>query len=341
MLHKIDEKILFNEGDNGIHTYRIPTLICTSNNVVLAFAEARHNSQGDAGQIDTVFRKSIDGGKSFGPIRTLRANGKDTLGNPALIYDSEINRVILLHCFNYGDLGEHVIRTTGAKRDIYCMYSDDEGDTWSEPVNITSSIKHPNWRWYATGPNHGVQMKSGRLIMTCNHSEEDFLDNTLSGPTQSHIIYSDDHGMTWKVGAICVSLTNECCGVMLPDNQLMVNMRTYDRGNYRCVFISSDEGQSIDLFYEDKNLVCPVCQASIINFQDKLVFSNPESVERKNMTVKVSSDFGRSWEEKLVLYESHSAYSDLTINTDGKILCLYENGDDRPYARISLATIEF
>lgn len=341
MLNLLNQKNIFVQGDNNVHTYRIPTIICTKNNVVIVFAEARRNDQGDSGIIDTVYRRSVDGGKTFDDITILNTNNKDTFGNPALIYDEKINRVILLHCFNYGELGEHIIRTVGARRDIYCMYSDDEGLTWSERKNITKSIKRDDWRWYATGPNHGVQMDSGRLIMTCNHNEDNIANKNTTGPTSSHIIYSDDHGENWEIGANSVERTNECCGVKLPDNKLMVNMRTHDRGNFRAVMISNDEGQSIETFYEDKNLICPVCQASIINYKDKLIFSNPESVERENMTVKVSSDYGKTWNEKLNLTKQMAAYSDLTINKDDEILCLYENGADRPYEMITLATIKY
>ncbi len=336
----ISKQLLFDEGQNGVHTYRIPTIICTKNNVVMAFTEARHINQGDAGQIDIVYRRSEDGGKTFGEIITLLSNGKDTLGNPAPIYDEQNNRIVLLHCFNYGHLDERVIRTIGATRDIYTLYSDDEGLTWTTPVNITKQIKHPNWRWYATGPNHGVQMDSGRLIMTCNHNEENIINVETTDPTSSHIIYSDDHGVTWNIGASAVGKTNECCGVKLPNNQLLVNMRTRYRGNVRGIFISNDEGETIDEFHIDPNLVCPVCQASIINYNDLLIFSNPDSTERENMTVKISDDYGVSWKESLVLHKGAAAYSDLAVNKDNKVLCLYENGEERPYQRITLVTLE-
>jgi len=341
VLKLTNSKDVFIEGENNIHTYRIPTIISTKSNVVFVFAEARHKDQGDAGQIDIVYKKSLDGGKTFGDIVVLRSNNKDTLGNPAPIYDEKLDRIVLLHCFNYGDKGEHIIKTKGATRDIYCMYTDDEGQNWSEPKNITSQVKHDYWRWYATGPNHGLQMDSGRLIMTCNHSEVSIIDENTDTYTSSHIIYSDDHGITWNLGASAPSKTNESCGVYLPNNKLMVNTRTIERGNVRCVFLSSDEGETIDEFHVDDNLICPICQGSIINYKDLLIFSNPESTERKNLTVKISKDYGKTWDEKLVLNKSHSSYSDLTINMDDEILCIYEKGDSKLYEKITLATIKY
>jgi len=341
VLKLINNQDIFVEGENGINTYRIPTIICTKNNVVFAFVEARHNDQGDAGHIDIVYKKSLDGGKTFGDIVVLCSNNKDTLGNPAPIYDEKLDRIVLLYCFNYGDKGEHLIKTTGATRDIYCMYTDDEGQNWSEPINITAQVKHDYWRWYATGPNHGVQMDSGRLIMTCNHSEVDIVNKNKDTYTSSHIIYSDDHGITWNLGASAPSKTNESCGVYLPNNKLMVNTRTIDRGNVRCVFLSGDEGETIDEFHVDSNLLCPICQGSIIDYKDKLIFSNPESIERENLTVKISKDYGKTWNEKLVLFKSYSSYSDLAINIKDEILCLYEKGDNKLYEKITLATIKY
>jgi len=341
MLKILNKEDIFAQGEKGINTYRIPTMVCTKNNVVVICTEARINDQGDSGEINIITKRSIDGGKTFSDIQTLAGNKKDTYGNPALIYDASINRIVLLFCFNYGDLGEQVIRTKGAKRDVYTMYSDDEGVSWSKTKNITNSVKREDWRWYATGPNHGVQMESGRLIMTCNHSQKDINNIEGSKATSSHIIYSDDHGNTWQLGTSSVEGTNECCGVKLPDNKLMVNMRTYDRGNYRTVFISEDEGKFINNFYEDKSLICPVCQASIIDYKDKLLFSNPKSTERKNMTLQLSNDFGKTWTEKLQLNKEWAAYSDLAINKNDEILCLFENGHEGPYEKITLATIKY
>ena len=69
----------------------------------------------------------------------------------------------------------------------------DNGATWSAPKEITAQTKKPDWSWYATGPGNGIQLKSGRLVIACDH-------NRREGNVRfSHVIYSDDHGETWKI----------------------------------------------------------------------------------------------------------------------------------------------
>jgi len=67
--------------------------------------------------------------------------------------------------------------------------------SWSAPVEITAQVKKPEWTWYATGPGNGIQLKSGRLVIPCDH-------NTTDNRRFSHVIYSDDAGATWKLGGI-------------------------------------------------------------------------------------------------------------------------------------------
>jgi len=88
------------------------------------------------------------------------------------------------------------------------------------------------------------------------------------------------------------------------------------------------------------DLIEPVCQASIVSHSSGvLLFSNPASHDRTCMTVKLSQDEGRTWPTGVVVYAGPSAYSCLATLVGGTILCLYENGVDSPYERISLARL--
>lgn len=66
---------VFQKGENGVHTYRIPAITRTRSGVLLAFAEARHNSGSDTGDIDLVVKRSVDGGKTCGEMITIWAAG--------------------------------------------------------------------------------------------------------------------------------------------------------------------------------------------------------------------------------------------------------------------------
>jgi sialidase-1 len=43
---------VFKKGEGGYNSYRIPAIITTKQHTLLAFIEARKDSQGDAGNID-------------------------------------------------------------------------------------------------------------------------------------------------------------------------------------------------------------------------------------------------------------------------------------------------
>ena len=92
--------------------------------------------------------------------------------------------------------------------------------TWSPKVEITESVKKPDWTWYATGPVNGIQLKSGRLVIPCDHAVSG------SDSIYSHVIYSDDHGETWKLGGTVDKDTDESTVVELADGSLMINMRS-------------------------------------------------------------------------------------------------------------------
>ena len=73
--------------------------------------------------------------------------------------------------------------------------------------------------------------------------------------------------------------------------------------------------------------------------RDRLLFANPDNLlrfgkpakpgtmrDRKNLTVKLSYDEGKTWPVARVLEPGTSAYSDLAVGPDGTIYCLYERG---------------
>jgi len=218
-------------------------------------------------------------------------------------------------------------------RDVWVTHSDDDGLTWAEPVDITAAVKRDTWRWYATGPGHGIQLRSGRLLVPCDHSEHGDDDH----PYRSHVIYSDDRGATWQLGGTLSDRVNECTAVELTDGTVYLNMRCYLGANRRAVARSADGGQTWSEIEVDDALVEPVCQAALIDAEDCVLFSNPASVERERMTVRASFDGCRTWPKALVLHEGPSAYSDLCVAPDGGVCCLYERGDGHPYERITLA----
>ena len=228
---------------------------------------------------------------------------------------------------------------------VYVMSSPDSGVTWSGRVDVTQDVKVPTWVsprgvrggiGYGTGPGHGVQTRSGRMIVPSWHNEGD--------PQSSHVVYSDDHGASWQLGPVLGEGVDECELVQTHDGSLYMNMRTRLRANRRAVAWSHDDGDSWSQIEVDESLVDADCQGSIERFtsldshqKNRVIFANDASSAREKLTVRVSYDECRSWTESRVLHAGPSAYSDLCVAPDMTICCLYERGEQHPYERLTFA----
>ncbi|WP_052487638.1 sialidase family protein [Gordoniibacillus kamchatkensis] len=257
----LEKQNIFAAGTHGYHTFRIPSLLVTREGTVLAFCEARKNGPDDAGDIDVALRRSTDHGRTWGPLRIIADDGANTIGNPCPVQDRDTGTIWLLLCRNEEDGHEKDILAGVRSRQVLAMKSDDDGITWSEPNEITADVKRPEWTWYATGPCHAVQLRSGRLIVPCNHAALQ-PDAAASGPYTAHVIYSDDHGATWHIGGIADEHTNECALAELPDGIVYLNMRSYHGHNRRAAAWSRDGGLSWTGIRLDEALVEPVCQGA-------------------------------------------------------------------------------
>jgi sialidase-1 len=340
---------VFLSGSDGYNTYRIPAIVVATNGSVLAFCEGRKNSRNDTGKIDLLLKRSTDGGKSWAPQETISSDYENVYGNPAPVVDETTGIVWLLMTWNRGTDGERAISAGTSKdtRRVFITHSEDNGVTWAKPQEITASVKKPDWRWYATGPANGIQLSRGphrgRLVIPCNHTE---LNASKQPVSRSHVIYSDDHGQTWHLGGSEDELTNESTLIELADGLLMQNMRSYHKKNRRAVATSNDAGATWSRVKLDEALIEPVCQASIFRYswpangtRSLILFSNPASTRRENLTIRLSYDEGATWATSKVLYPGPSAYSCLVVLPDKSIGCLFEYGNKSPYEKISLARI--
>lgn len=326
-------------GQNGYHTYRIPAAILTTKGTVLAFCEGRRAGRGDAGNIDLLLKRSVDGGKTWGQTQVVWDDAGNTCGNPCPVVDAKTGTIWLLLTHNLGQDSEAMILDKSAKgtRTVWVAHSTDDGETWAAPREITADVKKPEWTWYATGPGIGIQLKGGRLVIPC--------DNYVAGSKarQSHVIYSDDAGQTWKLGGVVGPHCNESQIVELSDGRLALNIRSYRGSNRRLIASSTDGGETFGDLVEDAELIEPVCQASVLRVPGEeavLAFANPASTRRENMAVKLSLDDGKTWPHAKVLHAGPAAYSCLTPLPSGTLGCLYECGERSAYERIVFARFE-
>ncbi len=343
---------VFESGTAGYEWFRIPGIVATPKGTLLAYAEARKSKRGDWGPIDIVLRRSTDKGQTWSPMQVIArvdgpkqknpvalaqklANPEDvTYNNPVAIVDRQNGVVHFLFCLEY-------------MRAFY-MRSDDDGVTFSTPVEITASFDRfrPEYAWkvLATGPGHGIQLRNGRLLVPV------WLSTGTGGhahrPSVTSTIYSDDGGKTWHRGSIAVPDTpkfifpNETAAAQLSDGGVLLNVRTESRENRRVIVTSPDGATNWSAPRFDRQLLEPICFASIVSLGgSRLVFSNPDNLaktngpedpgksrDRKNLTIQLSLDDGKTWAAKRVLEPGWAGYSDLAVDSDGTIHCFYERG---------------
>lgn len=333
----------------GTHTYRIPAILETPDKSILAFAEARRDGGGDTCDIDTVVRRSEDGGKTWSPEIVVFDQADNVAGNPCPVVDRETGRIWCLQTWNSRHCPEREIRPGFGEdsRRVFAVYSDDDGRTWSEAKEITRQAKLENWGWYATGPGAAIQLERGpyrgRLIIPCDHKA---FHEDGSQTYHSHILYSDDHGETWRLGAETGHGLNECEAVELSDGAVMINSRNHGVDYFnRGVSISRDGGETFDSFRRDEVLIEPRCQASIRRYAwpdaeqpGLILFSNPASKGgRVGLTLRGSYDDGATWAWSEQLYSGGSAYSDIAVLADGRVAVLFERDG---YQTIELIILE-
>ncbi len=304
--------------------YRIPALVVAPNGNLLAFCEGRQSLR-DHGNVDLVIKTSTDSGKTWSALQVLWNLGNNTCGNPCPV----VNRLN----------GEIIVLATLNNDSVFMLRSADNGKTWQTPVNLTSAVKQADWDWYATGPVHAIQLSrsnyNNRLVVPCNHTVKNV------GRHISHIIYSDDNGVTWHIGGSSgEEHTDECTVAELSNGQLLLNMRTRNRSlPNRRISYSSDGGLHWTAPVYDSTLVEPICQGTLLahpSIPGLLLFTNPAHPKgRKNLTLRISYNNGTNWPVKLLVQAGPSAYSDLGITAKQQAVIIYETGWFWPYGGIA------
>lgn len=339
-----EEIALFTSGQDGYHTYRIPALLVTPQGTALAFCEGRKTGRGDHGDLDLMLKRSTDGARTWSSQVIVYEEGdtaKITIGNPCPVVDRTTGVIWLPFCRD----NKAVLITSSA----------DEGLTWTPPVDISSAVMQPNWSWVATGPGIGIQLTrgkhQGRLVIPCDHRIDHPGGNR---EWNSHMMFSDDAGKTWQIGKPIQTGGNECQVIERADGSLLVNTRMQGEfQGFRGIATSQDGGVTWTDIVHDSQLPCPKCQGSLIRYSastttepGRLLFSNPHppqssdgkpSGARVRLTIRSSTDDGRTWPVARVLHEGPSAYSSLARLADGTVLCLYEAGEKSAYDTIRLA----
>ena len=329
---------VYHSGQGNISHFRIPSLIAGAG-FLFAFAEARKHGSADHGEISIVLKRSLDGGKTWGELIQVVRSGGESIQNPTPVWIEATGRLILLFTKRtVGSDTENMIRNGSAAgyMGVFQTISDDLGLTWSSPKEITAEVKRENWNWYAVGPGGALVMEynpthRGRIIVPANHSLDKGSSNEFLG---AHIIWSDDNGSTWKIGAAdsqgeATVNPNETAVVELTNGDLYFNTRNHsgmDTIAHRAITLSRDGGLTFTTrFHHETQLLTPVVHAALARNETVGFFIAPNSWDKRiNLSLWTSTDETSTWQFNRVLYTGPSAYSSACLIGDHALGILFE-----------------
>ena len=312
--------------DGKPHTYRIPSLVTTNRGILLAISDARLHNSGDVpNNSNIVLRRSTDNGTTWGAEIPVVSSHS---GDACTVVDKTTGRIFIFYAYS---LYKNIFQSDGDSNSANCLksryvYSDDEGVTWSEPVDLTADLYKSGDNSYWASAGTGIQLRDNTLVIP--------IAIVRSGVIYGGILYSTDHGATWNRSETnSFSNFDENTIVELNDGRIMVNARNHYGKGTRLVTYTSDLGATWEQYTFDNALIDPINQGNIARYtstldgydKNRILFSNAGSTSgRVDGTVRISYDEGQTWAYSKKYQSGSSAYSCLTILPNGQIGVLYE-----------------
>ena len=318
--------LLLQPGDYNSTNYRIPAVITAKDGSIVAVTDKRKFNEGDLPEdIDIVCNRSTDGGHTWSEPYTiaLGTGVNHGFGDCALAWSNDDNGLIAGFVGGPGlwySTPSNPIRT-------YIARSYDNGQTWTEPEDITNFIFGDNciipeqrtWRASFFGSGNGLRTSTGRIIFVAAIRE------TSAQVLYNHAVYSDDNGQTWHVSGRASSSGDEAKVTELEDGRILMSIR--HAGN-RWYNISSDGGETWQPTTSTwSDITAPACNGDLIRYtcvnnaddRNRLLHSVPYGSSRANVSVYVSYDEGETWPVRKCIVPYSSAYSSLCVLPDGNI----------------------
>lgn len=350
---------VFAAGKESFASIRIPSVTVGKSGTVLAIAEGRA-AWADQAENKIILKRSLDGGKTWGPLQIIADGGRNSLNNPCTVVDQQTGRIfVVFQSYPFGLTETNGGIRPGLKGNRIvrnCLItSDDDGMTWSKIRDITSTTKRAEATTMASGPGVGIELQhglhAGRIIIPFNEG--------LFGRWDVLAAFSDDNGKSWRMGepapGCCGTnsdgkifcLVNEVQVAELDDGAVMLNGRNWKGDAFRKKSVSRDGGFTWSVITDEPALPDPGCMGSIFRAKENdgrsvLLFSGPDGPDRENGTMHASHDGGKTWPVKKILVPGSYGYSVLTQLANGEIGCLFEadNANRIVFARFPLLWLE-
>ena len=243
---------------------------------------------------------------------------------------------------------------------LWLTYSDDNGETWSNPVNISGMVKEDWMKFCGTGPGFGIEIQNGehagRLVFPIYYTNN-------GGFQSSACIYSDDGGVTWQRGMSPNDARGEGMGdsqnpnfsqqltesqiIELNSGNLLQFMRNTGGSGLVAVSRSTDGGATWSAPVNTQATEV-YCQLSVLHYgttedgKDRVILSNPGGSGRNNGTLRIGvvtetdDSFSIEWTESKMFSPGNYAYSCLTDMGDDMIGLLYEKSNTIKFTSFNL-----
>ena len=318
--------LLFQPGDYNSTNYRIPGVVTAKDGSIVAVTDKRKYNQGDLPEdIDIVCRRSTDGGHTWSePYTIAQGTGYNHgFGDCVLAWTNDDNGLIA------GFVGGVGLWNSTPSNPIrsYIARSYDNGQTWTEPEDITDFIfgsncvvpEHRTWRASFFGSGNGLITSTGRIMFVAAIRE------TTAQSLSNYAVYSDDNGITWHVSGRASVSGDEAKVTELVDGRILMSIRHNGKRWYN---ISNDGGETWQSSTSTWNdITAPACNGDMIRYtsvnqgfnKNRLLHSVPFGSSRTDVSVYISYDEGETWPVRKCIVPYSSAYSSLCVLPDGTI----------------------
>lgn len=243
---------------------------------------------------------------------------------------------------------------------LWLTYSDDNGQTWSNPVNISGMVKEDWMKFCGTGPGFGIEIQNGehagRLVFPIYYTNN-------GGFQSSACIYSDDGGVTWQRGMSPNDARggdygdsqNPNFNQQLTESQIIElnsgNLLQFMRntgGNGLVAVSRSTDGGATWTAPVNTQATEVYCQLSVLHYgttedgRDIVVMSNPGGSGRNNGTLRIGvvteteDSFSIEWTDSKMFSPGNYAYSCLTDMGGDMIGLLYEKSNTIKFTSFNL-----